>query len=44
MSGLSNSNNRLIMIGAGRRLAFAVLIVAALWALFFWSTSSPGGL
>jgi hypothetical protein len=38
------SNNRLIMIGAGRRLALAALVVSVLWALFFWSTSTPGGL
>lgn len=34
----------LIMIGAGRRLVYAALIAVALWALFFWATSAPGGL
>jgi len=34
----------LIMLGAGRRVAVAAFIIAALWALFFWATSTPGGL
>ena len=34
----------LILIGAGRRLALATLIAIALWALYFWATSSPGAL
>ena len=35
---------RLLLIGAVPRLAGAALIVAALWAGFFWATSTPGGL
>ena len=30
---------RLLMLGAGPRLVGAVLVVAALWAGFFWATS-----
>ena len=33
---------RLLLLGAGPRLAGATLIVAALWAGFFWATSTPG--
>ena len=35
---------RLLLLGAGPRVAFAALIVAALWAGFFWATSKPGAL
>ena len=35
---------RLLLLGAGPRLAGAMLIVAALWAGFFWATSTPGAL
>ena len=35
---------RLLLLGAGPRLAGAALIVAVLWAGFVWATSSPGGL
>ena len=35
---------RLLLLGAGLRLAGALLIVAALWAAFFWATSPPGAL
>ena len=34
---------RLLAAGAGLRLAGATLWVAALWAGFFWATSTPGG-
>ena len=34
---------RLLQLGAGPRLAGATLIVAALWGVFFWATSTPGG-
>lgn len=34
----------LIMLGAGRRTLIAAIVCTALWALFFWATSSPGGL
>ena len=34
---------RLLPLGAGPRLAGAAVIVAALWAAFFWATSTPGG-
>ncbi len=33
---------RPLLLGAGPRLAGATLIVAALWAGFFWATSTPG--
>ena len=33
-----------LLLGAGPRLAGAALIVAALWAGFFWATSTPGSL
>jgi len=33
---------RLLLLGAGPRLAGAALIVAVLWAGFVWATSSPG--
>lgn len=32
----------LLLVGAGPRLAGAALIVAALWAGFFWATATPG--
>ena len=35
---------RLLLLGAGPRLVGAALIVAALWAGFFWATSTPGAL
>ncbi|MGI9504476.1 MAG: hypothetical protein ACR2RE_15630 [Geminicoccaceae bacterium] len=35
---------RLLLLGAGPRLAGAALIVAVLWAGFFWATSTPGAL
>lgn len=35
---------RMLLIGVGPRLAGAALIVIALWAGFFWATSTPGGL
>ena len=35
---------RLLLLGAGPRLAGAAVIVAALWAGFFWATSTPGAL
>ena len=35
---------RLLLLGAGPRLAGAALIVALLWAGFFWATSTPGAL
>ena len=44
MRGRSASSLRLLLIGVGPRLAGAALIVAALWAGFFWATSTPGGL
>jgi hypothetical protein len=33
---------RLLLLGAGRRLAGAAVIVALLWLGFVWATSSPG--
>jgi hypothetical protein len=35
---------RLLLLGVGPRLVGAALIVAALWAGFFWATSTPGAL
>lgn len=35
---------RLLLVGAVARLAGAVIIVALLWAGFFWATSTPGAL
>ena len=34
---------RLLAVGATVRLAGAALVLAALWAGFFWATSTPGG-
>ena len=34
---------RLLPLGVGPRLVGAAFIVAALWAGFFWATSTPGG-
>jgi len=34
---------RLLAVGAGLRLAGVALVVAALWAGFFWATSARGG-
>ena len=33
---------RLLAVGAGLRLVGAALVVAALWAGFYWATSTPG--
>ena len=33
---------RLLLLGAGARLAGAAAIVALLWLGFVWATSSPG--
>ena len=33
---------RLLAIGVGLRLAGATLVVAALWAGFFWATTTLG--
>ncbi|MET1414437.1 hypothetical protein ABVF61_19355 [Roseibium sp. HPY-6] len=35
---------RLLLVGAGARLVAALFVVAALWAAFFWATSTPGAL
>lgn len=35
---------RLLLLGSGPRLVGAALIVAVLWAGFFWATLSPGTL
>ena len=34
---------RLLAVGAALRLAGATLVVAVLWAGFFWATSTSGG-
>jgi hypothetical protein len=34
----------LLLLGAGPRLAGAALIVAVIWAGFFWATTAPGAL
>ena len=41
---LQRSMVGLLLLGAGPRLIGALLIVAALWAGFFWATSTPGAL
>jgi len=33
---------RLLLLGAGPRLAGAAAVVALLWLGFFWATSTPG--
>ena len=35
---------RLLLLGAGPRLAGAALVVLALCVGYFWATSTPGGL
>lgn len=35
---------RLLLLGAGPRLAGAAVLVALLWGAFFWAISTPGGL
>ena len=35
---------RLLLVGVGPRIAGALLVVALIWAGFFWATSSPGAL
>ena len=35
---------RLLLAGAGARLALAALIILALWVGFFWATGRPGAL
>lgn len=44
MNRLRSNGISLIMLGAGPRIAIAAFLVAALWGLFFWATSTPGGL
>lgn len=34
----------LIMLGAGRRVLIAAIMVAVLWILFYWATATPGAL
>ena len=34
---------RLLVVGAALRLTGAAILVAALWAGFFWATYTPGG-
>lgn len=33
---------RVLLVGVGPRLAVAALLIMALWAAFFWATSTPG--
>jgi hypothetical protein len=33
---------RLLLLGAGPRLAGAALLVGMLWIGFFWATATPG--
>lgn len=35
---------RLLLVGAGPRLAVAAVIVATLWLGFLWATTNPGAL
>lgn len=39
---LDTAAMRLLLVGAGPRLAVACLIVAGLWLGFFWATTVPG--
>ncbi len=36
------SNLRLLLVGAGPRLAIAIAIIVVLWLGFFWATGNPG--
>ncbi|WP_305971802.1 MULTISPECIES: hypothetical protein [unclassified Mameliella] len=33
---------RLLLLGAGPRLGCAALVLALLWAGYFWATATPG--
>ena len=35
---------RLLLIGAGPRMAGVAVVITLLWAAFFWATSTPGSL
>lgn len=41
---IAQKTPRLLLVGARARLVVAFFVVAALWAGFFWATSTPGGL
>lgn len=41
---MTGQHSGLIMLGAGHRILIAAIIVVVLWALFYWATSTPGGL
>ena len=43
MRGRHTPSIRLLPLGAVPRLLGATLIVAALWGVFLWATSTPGG-
>ncbi|MEM6945752.1 MAG: hypothetical protein AAF565_18570 [Pseudomonadota bacterium] len=38
------SDSSILLLGAGSRLVVAALLIAVLWAGFFWATSTPGAL
>ncbi len=44
MKQFRSSAMGLITWGAGRRILVAALLSMTLWALFFWATTTPGGL
>ena len=35
---------RMLLVGAAPRMVGAAVVVAALWAGFFWASSTPGAL
>ncbi|MEM9147888.1 MAG: hypothetical protein AAGC57_17025 [Pseudomonadota bacterium] len=34
----------LLVQGAGSRLIIVAIVIALLWAAFFWATATPGGI
>lgn len=42
MTGGRLTSIRLLLLGAGPRLAGAAVVIAVLWAGFFWATTTPG--
>ena len=44
MNARRRKNLGLLLLGAGPRLTIAALVAAALWAGYYWATSTPGGI
>ncbi len=44
MNARRRQHLRLLLLGLMPRLAGAALVIAALWAGFFWATARPGAL